>query len=93
MGVAWKNAISNEDAPAIRSEFLAFVQTLPAQQKLVAGVLADHFGFTLSHEEIAQKIFKTNGKTVSKIAIKGALSVIRQKFKTILKRKFPDLPL
>lgn len=93
VGLAWKEAISNEDAPAIRSEFLAFVQTLPAQQKLVAGVLADNFGFSLSHEEIAQKIFQASGKTVSKIAIKGALSVIRQKFKTILKRKFPDLPL
>lgn len=93
VGAAWKNAISNEEAPAIRSEFLAFVHTLPTQQKLVAGVLADNFGFALSHEEIAQKIFQTSGKTVSKIAIKGALSVIRQKFKTILKRKFPDLPL
>jgi DNA-directed RNA polymerase specialized sigma24 family protein len=93
VGAAWKHAISNEEAPAIRSEFLVFVHTLPAQQKLVAGILADNFGFTLSHEEIAQKIFQSSGKTVSKIAIKGALSVIRQKFKTILKRKFPDLPL
>ena len=92
VGVAWKHAISNEDAPAIRAEFLAFVQSLPAQQKLIAGVLADNFGFTLSQEEIAQKIFQSTGKIVSKIAIKGALSVIRQKFKTILKRKFPDLP-
>lgn len=93
VGLAWKNAISNEDAPAIRNEFLAFVQTLSPQQKLVGGVLADNFGFKLSHEEIAQKIFQSTGKTVSKIAIKGVLSVIRQKFKTILKRKFPDLPL
>jgi hypothetical protein len=93
VGLAWKEAISNEDAPAIRNEFLAFVQTLPAQQKLVAGVLADNFGFRLSHEEIAQRIFQASGKTVSKIAIKGALSVIRQKFKTILERKFPDLSL
>lgn len=93
VGLAWKEAISNEDAPAIRSEFLAFVQTLSPQQKLVGGVLADNFGFKLSHEEIAQKIFQATGKTVSKIAIKGVLSVIRQKFKTILERKFPDLPL
>jgi len=93
VGAAWKDAISNEDAPAIRSEFLAFVQTLPSQQKLVGGVLADNFGFTLSHEEVAQKIFQSTGKTVSKIAIKGALSVIRQKFRAILKRKFPELPI
>ena len=93
VGVAWKHAISNEDAPAIRAEFIAFVQTLPTQQKLVAGVLADNFGFALPQEEIAQTIFQSTGKIVSKIAIKGALSVIRQKFKTILKRKFPDLPL
>jgi DNA-directed RNA polymerase specialized sigma24 family protein len=93
VGVAWKHAISNEDAPAIRAEFLAFVHTLPAQQKLVAAVLADNFGFTLSQEEIAQKIFQSTGRTVSKVAIKGALSVIRQKFKTVLKRKFSDLPI
>lgn len=93
VGVAWKHAISNEDAPAIRDEFLAFVQTLPPRQKLVGGVLADNFGFTLSQEEIAQKIYQSTGKTVSKIEIKGALAAVRQKFKTILKRKFPDLPL
>jgi DNA-directed RNA polymerase specialized sigma24 family protein len=93
VGVAWKHAISNEDAPAIRAEFLAFVQTLPPRQKLVGGVLADNFGFTLSQEEIAQKIYQTTGKTVSKIEIKGALAAVRQKFKAILKRKFPDMPL
>ena len=93
VGVAWKHAISNEDAPAIRDEFLAFVQTLPPRQKLVGGVLADNFGFTLSQEEIAQKIYQSTGRTVSKIEIKGALAAVRQKFKTILKRKFPDLPL
>lgn len=93
VGLAWKSAISNEDAPAIRAEFLNFIQTLPAQQKLVAGVLADNFGFSLSREEIAQEVFQATGKTISQIAVKGALSQIRQKFKTILKRKFPDLPL
>ena len=93
VGVAWKHATSNEDAPAIRDEFLAFVQTLPPRQKLVGGVLADNFGFTLSQEEIAQKIYQSTGKTVSKIEIKGALAAVRHKFKTILKRKFPDLPL
>ena len=93
VGVAWKHAISNEDAPAIRDEFLAFVQTLPPRQKLVGGVLADNFGFTLSQEEIAQKIYQSTGKTVSKIEIKGALAAVRQKFRTILKRKFPDLTL
>jgi len=93
VGTAWKNAISNEDAVAIRREFLAFIQTLPPQQKLVGGVLAENLGFTLTQEEIACKIFERTGKTVSKIAIKGALSQIRQKFKVILKRKYPDLPL
>jgi DNA-directed RNA polymerase specialized sigma24 family protein len=93
VGVAWKHAISNEDAPAIRDEFLAFVQTLPPRQKLVGAVLAGNFGFTLSQEEIAQKIYQATGRTVSKIEIKGALAAVRQKFKTILKRKFPDLPL
>ena len=93
VGVAWKHAISNEDAPAIRAEFLAFVQTLPPRQKLVGGVLADNFGFTLSQEEIARKIYHATGKTVSKIEIKGALAAVRQKFRTILKRKFPELPL
>ena len=93
VGVAWKNAISNEDAAAIRREFLAFIQTLPPQQKLVGGVLEENLGFTLTQEEIACKIFERTGKTVSKIAIKGALSQIRQKFKAILKRKYPDLPL
>jgi hypothetical protein len=93
VGVAWKHATSNEDAPAIRAEFLAFVQTLPPRQKLVGAVLADNFGFTLSQEEIAQKIYQSTGRTVSKIEIKGALAAVRQKFKMILKRKFPDLPL
>jgi len=93
VGVAWKHATSNEDAPAIRAEFLAFVQTLPPRQKLVGAVLADNFGFTLSQEEIAQKIYQSTGITVSKIEIKGALAAVRQKFKMILKRKFPDLPL
>jgi len=93
VGVAWKHAISNEDAPAIRDEFLAFVRTLPPRQKLVGAVLADNFGFTLSQEEIAQKIYQSTGRTVSNIEIKGALAAVRQKFKTILKRKFPDLPL
>lgn len=93
VGTAWKHAVSNEDAPAIRDEFVAFVQKLPPRQKLVAGVLADNFGFTLSHEEIAQKIYQATGKTVSKIEIKGALAAVRQKFKAVLKRKFPDLPL
>jgi len=93
VGLAWKDAISKEDAPAIRSEFLAFIQTLPAQQKLVAGVLADNFGFVVSQEEITRKIYETTGKTVSKIAVKGALSQIRQKFKAVLKRKYPELPL
>lgn len=92
VGLAWKNAVSNEDATAIRNEFCAFIQSLPTQQKLVAGVLADHFGFTLSQEEIARKIYEATGKTVSKIAIKGALSQIRQKFKAVLKRKYPELP-
>jgi DNA-directed RNA polymerase specialized sigma24 family protein len=93
VGTAWKNAISNEDARAIRNEFLVFIQSLPPQQKLVAGILADNFAFQLSHEEIAQKIFEITRKTVSKIAIKGALNQIRQKFKAILKRKYPDLPI
>jgi hypothetical protein len=93
VGVAWKHATSNEDAPAIRAEFLAFVQTLPPRQKLVGAVLANNFGFTLSQEEIAQKIYQSTGRTVSKIEIKGALAAVRQKFKMILKRKFPDLPL
>ena len=93
VGVAWKHATSNEDAPAIRAEFLAFVQTLPPRQKLVGAVLADNFGFTLSQEEIAQKMYQSTGRTVSKIEIKGALAAVRQKFKMILKRKFPDLPL
>ena len=93
VGMAWRNAISNEDAPAIRREFLAFIQTLPPQQKLVAGVLADNLGFVLPQEEIARKIYGSTGKTVSKIAIKGALSQIRQKFKTVLKRKYPELPI
>ena len=77
----------------IRAEFLSFVQTLSPKQKLIGGVLADNFGFTLSQEEIAQKIYQSTGKTVSKIEIKGALAALRQKFKAILKRKFPDLPL
>ncbi len=85
VGVAWKHATSNEDAPAIRAEFLAFVQTLPPRQKLVGAVLADNFGFTLSQEEIAQKIYQSTGRTVSKIEIKGALAAVRQKFKMILK--------
>lgn len=93
VGTAWKNAISNEDTATIRREFLAVIQTLPPQQKLVGGVLAANLGFTLMQEEIASKIFESTGKTVSKIAIKGALSQIRQKFKAILKRKNPDLPL
>jgi hypothetical protein len=93
VGLAWSNAVSHEDATAIRGEFIAFIPTLPAQQKLVAGVLGDNFGFKLAHEEIAQKIFQATGKTVSKIAIKGALSQIRQKFKAILKHKYPDLPV
>lgn len=93
VGMAWKDAVSNEEAPAIRIEFLAFIPTLPTQQKLVAAVLADNLGFTLSQEEIARKIYESTGKTVSKIAIKGALSQIRQKFKAVLKRKFPDLPV
>ena len=93
VGFAWKHAISNEEAPAIRDEFLNFVQTLPPRQKLVGGVLADNFGFKLSQEEIAQKIYQSTGKTVSKIEIKGALAAVRQKFKAILKRKFPELPL
>lgn len=93
VGMAWKDAVSNEETPTIRIEFLAFIPTLPTQQKLVAAVLADNLGFTLSQEEIARKIYESTGKTVSKIAIKGALSQIRQKFKAVLKRKFPDLPV
>jgi DNA-directed RNA polymerase specialized sigma24 family protein len=93
VGLAWKHAISNEDAAAIRHEFRTFIQSLPTQQKLVAGILANHFGFTLSHEDIARKIYETTGKTVSKIAIKGALSQIRKKFESVLKRKYPELPL
>jgi DNA-directed RNA polymerase specialized sigma24 family protein len=93
VGTAWKQAISNEDAPAIRDEFLAFVQTLPPRQKLVAGILADNFGFVLSQEEIGQRIYQSTGKIVSKIEIKGALAALRHKFKSILKRKFPELPL
>ena len=44
VGLAWKHATSNEDAPAIRKEFLTFIQSLPAQQKLVGGILADNSG-------------------------------------------------
>jgi DNA-directed RNA polymerase specialized sigma24 family protein len=93
VGLAWKHATSNEDAPAIRKEFLTFIQSLPAQQKLVGGILADNLAFNLSQEEIASTIYESTGKTVSKIAIKGALSQIRQKFKAVLKRKYPELPV
>jgi DNA-directed RNA polymerase specialized sigma24 family protein len=93
VGLAWSHAASNEDASAIRQEFLLFVQTLPDQQKLVAGILAQNLAFTLSQDDIARKIYESTGKTVSKIAIKGALSQIRQKFKTVLKHKYPELPI
>jgi hypothetical protein len=93
VGLAWRDAVSNEDASIIRREFLAFVQTLPDQQKLVAGILAEQLGFDMSHEALAQKIYHASGKVVSKIAIKGALSQIRQKFKALLKQKHPELPI
>jgi hypothetical protein len=93
VGLAWKDAISKEDAPAIRGEFCEFVQDLPSQQKLVAGVLASHFGWALSHKEIVRKIYETTGSEMSETAVKGALSQIRQKFKAVLKFKYPELPL
>jgi len=93
VGLAWKDAISREDAPAIREEFCEFVQNLPTQQKLVAGVLAGHLGWALSYKEIGGKVSETTGTEMSETSVKGALSEIRQKFKAILKRKYPELPL
>ena len=93
VGQAWKQATSNEDCAQIRNEFRAFTQTLPPQQKLVAGIMAGNLAFTLSQDEIARKIYESTGKTVSRLVIKGALSQIRQKFKTMLKKKYPDLPI
>lgn len=93
VGLAWQGAVSNEEVAALRAEFQAFVATLPPQQQLVGGIMADHLAFALSTEEMCEKIYRTSGKAVSKFSVKGALSEIRAKFETLLKRKYPHLPL
>jgi hypothetical protein len=93
VGLAWKDAMATGDPTAIPGEFCEFVQFLPAPQKRVAILLADHLGWKLSSAEIIRKIYESTGINMSETEVKGALSQIRLKFKAVLKRKHPELSI